>query len=95
MGPKLVQKQIGETIYSLRILPVGGFCAMEGEDSSGDDPRSFRNAKLWKRMIVLAAGAIMNFILGFVMVFIMSCMFENIPTTQIRGFSGFQNFYSA
>ncbi len=91
MGPKLVQKQIGETIYSLRILPVGGFCAMEGEDSSGDDPRSFRNAKLWKRMIVLAAGAIMNFILGFVMVFIMSCMFENIPTTQIRGFSGVLN----
>lgn len=64
---------------------------MEGEDSSGDDPRSFRNAKLWKRMIVLAAGAIMNFILGFVMVFIMSCMFENIPTTQIRGFSGVLN----
>ncbi len=91
MGPKLVQKQIGETMYSLRILPVGGFCAMEGEDSSGDDPRSFRNAKLWKRMIVLAAGAIMNFILGFVMVFIMSCMFENIPTTQIRGFSGVLN----
>ncbi len=42
-------------------------------------------------MIVLAAGAIMNFILGFVMVFIMSCMFENIPTTQIRGFSGVLN----
>ncbi|MDE5936414.1 MAG: site-2 protease family protein [Ruminococcus sp.] len=91
MGPKLVQKQIGETIYSLRILPVGGFCAMEGEDSSGDDPRSFRNAKLWKRIIVLAAGAVMNFILGFVMVLILSCMFDNIPTTQIRGFSGVLN----
>lgn len=90
MGPKLIQKQIGETMYSLRILPVGGFCAME-EDISGDDPRSFRNAKLWKRMTVLAAGAVMNFILGFVMVFIMSCMFDNIPTTQIRGFSGVLN----
>lgn len=91
MGPKLFQKQIGETMYSLRILPVGGYCAMEGEDSSGDDPRSFRNAKLWKRMIVLVAGAVMNFVLGFVMVLIMSCMFENIPTTQIRGFSGVLN----
>lgn len=91
MGPKLFQKQKGETMYSLRLLPVGGYCAMEGEDSSGDDPRSFRNAKLWKRMIVLAAGAIMNFILGFVMVFIMSCMFESIPTTQIKGFSGVTN----
>ncbi|MDE5853737.1 MAG: site-2 protease family protein [Ruminococcus sp.] len=91
MGPKLVQKQFGETMYSLRILPVGGYCSMEGEDSSGDDPRSFRNAKLWKRMIVLVAGAVMNFVLGFVMVLIMSCMFENIPTTQIRGFSGVLN----
>lgn len=91
MGPKIFQKQIGETMYSLRILPVGGYCSMEGEDESGDNPRSFRNAKLWKRMIVLAAGAFMNFILGFVMILIMSCMFENIPTTQIRGFSGVLN----
>lgn len=91
MGPKLFQKQIGETMYSLRLLPCGGFCSMEGEDSSEDNPRSFRNAKLWKRMIVLAAGAIMNFILGFVMVTIMTCMFEAVPTTQIRGFSGVLN----
>lgn len=91
MGPKIFQKQIGETMYSLRILPVGGYCSMEGEDESGDNPRSFRNAKLWKRMIVLAAGAFMNFVLGFIMVLIMSCMFENIPTTQIRGFSGVLN----
>ncbi|MCM1133633.1 MAG: site-2 protease family protein [Ruminococcus flavefaciens] len=91
MGLKIFQKQIGETMYSLRILPVGGYCSMEGEDESGDNPRSFRNAKLWKRMIVLAAGAIMNFVLGFVMVVIMTCMFDAIPTTQIRGFSGVLN----
>lgn len=88
MGPKLLQKSLGETKYSLRLLPLGGFCAMEGEDSSEDNPRSFRNAKLWKRMIVLVAGATMNFILGLVMCTIMVSMFEVIPTTKISGFSG-------
>lgn len=91
MGMKIFQKQIGETKYSLRLLPVGGYCSMEDEDSTSDSPRSFRNAKLWKRMIVLAAGALMNFILGFIMVLIMSCMFDSIPTTQIKGFSGVKN----
>ncbi|MDE6784727.1 MAG: site-2 protease family protein [Ruminococcus sp.] len=88
MGPKLIQKEYKGTMYSLRLLPVGGYCAMEGEDSSEDNPHSFRNAKLWKRMIVLAAGAFMNFILGMVMVIVMVCMMFSIPTTQIRGFSG-------
>lgn len=88
MGPKLLQKRFGETAYSLRLLPLGGYCAMEGEDSSEDNPRSFRNAKLWKRMLVLVAGACMNFLLGFVMCTIMVSMFEVIPTTKISGFSG-------
>ena len=60
MGPKLLQKQKGETKYSLRALPLGGYCAMEGEDAANSDPRSFRNAKLWKRMVVLAAGILFS-----------------------------------
>ncbi len=90
MGPKIVQKQKGETKYSLRILPLGGFCAME-EDLDAKDERSFRSAKLWKRMIVLAAGAFMNFILGFIAVIIMCSLFDEIPTAQIQGFSGIRN----
>ena len=88
MGPKILKKQIGETLYSLRLLPVGGFCAMEGEDTTNDDSRSFRNAKLWKRMLVLVAGAGMNFVLGIVMCTVMVGMFDVIPTTTISGFSG-------
>jgi len=91
MGPKIIQKQFGETMYSLRLLPVGGFCSMEGEDSSEEDARSFRQAKLWKRMVILAAGAIMNFILGLITVTAMVCMMTDIPTTQISGFSGVKN----
>lgn len=91
MGPKIIQKQIGETMYSLRLLPVGGFCAMESEDSESEDPRAFRNAKLWKRMIVLVAGAFMNFVLGFCVLIPMVSMMDDVPTTTVSGFVGIKN----
>jgi len=47
MGPKIFQIQKGETKYSIRILPVGGYCSMEGEDKKSDDPRSFNNAPIF------------------------------------------------
>ena len=67
MGPKLISKQKGETLYSIRLFPIGGFCAMEGEDEETKDERSFSNKKPWKRLIILVAGAAMNIILGFVL----------------------------
>lgn len=66
MGPKIVQKQKGETIYSLRALPIGGYVAMEGEEEGSVDPRSFNNVNISKRMATVLAGAFMNFILAFV-----------------------------
>ena len=51
MGPQLFHRQVGETEYSLRLLPIGGFCAMEGEDEDSDDPRSFSVQPLWKKLI--------------------------------------------
>ena len=63
MGPLLWSKQVGETTYSLRLIPIGGFCAMEGEDGS-DNPRSFNKAAWWKRLIILVAGAAVNFVMG-------------------------------
>lgn len=90
MGMKLFQKQIGETKYSLRLLPLGGYCAMEGEDEDSDDPHSFRSAKLWKRMVILVAGAGMNFVLGFITIVIMMSMLTSVPTRQIEGFSAVQ-----
>ena len=67
MGPAIFHRQRGETEYSLRLFPVGGYCAMEGEDDDSDDPRAFGSAKLWKKLIVLCAGAFMNFLVGLVM----------------------------
>ena len=55
----------GETTYSLRAIPIGGFCAMEGEDEESDNPRAFPQKSWWRRLIILAAGSFMNFVAGF------------------------------
>ncbi len=70
MGPAILKKQVGETVYSLRCIPVGGFCAMEGEDGDSENPRAFGRAAWWKRLIILLAGAAMNFIAGLLILLI-------------------------
>lgn len=90
MGPKLFQIKKGETAYSLRLLPVGGYCAMD-EDLESSDPRSFRNAKLWKRIIVLAAGAFNNFVLGLIMLVVFLCTMVSVPTNVVEGFRRMKN----
>lgn len=71
MGPAIFKKQRGETLYSLRCIPIGGYCAMAGEDEQSDDPRAFTSQKAWKRVVILAAGAFMNLVTGFVIVLIL------------------------
>jgi regulator of sigma E protease len=79
MGPQLLQFRKGETLYSLRALPIGGYIKMEGEDHSSSDERAFSNRPLWARIAVVAAGAVMNFILGFLLFIIMISMVPSIP----------------
>ena len=64
MGPAIWKKQIGETLYAIRTIPIGGYCAMEGEDEDSDNPRAFSRAAWWKKLIILVAGAAMNFLFG-------------------------------
>ena len=71
MGPALFSRQRGETLYALRILPIGGYCAMEGEDGESDNPRAFSRKAPWKRLIILAAGSAMNLVAGFLLVVIL------------------------
>ena len=71
MGPALWKKEGKETTYSLRLLPIGGYCAMLGEDEAVDDPRAFTSQAPWKRALILAAGAFMNFLLGLVIILIL------------------------
>lgn len=68
MGPAIWQKTKGETKYALRILPIGGYCAMEGEDEDTGDPRAFSRQKGWKKIIILVAGSVMNFLFGLIVV---------------------------
>ena len=66
MGPALWSRQKGETLYALRAFPVGGYCAMEGEDEDTGDPRAFTRQAGWKKIIILCAGSFMNLVLGLV-----------------------------
>ncbi|MBQ4464462.1 MAG: site-2 protease family protein [Oscillospiraceae bacterium] len=86
MGPVLLKKQKGETEYSLRALPIGGFCAMEGEDDSSDDPRAFMNKPVWQRMLVVLAGPVMNLILGFLLIIITTLLFGSLGNLTIKDF---------
>lgn len=86
MGPKLISFQKGETRYSLRLFPIGGFCAMEGEDANSDNPRAFTNAKVWKRMIIIVAGAFMNFVVGLLLMFIVVVQQPVFESTIVSGF---------
>lgn len=71
MGPAIFKKQRGETLYALRCLPIGGFCAMEGEDEDTGDERAFSVQPMWKKLIILAAGAAMNFLLGLLIIILL------------------------
>jgi len=65
MGPAIFKKKIGETLYALRLFPLGGFCAMEGEDEESDDVQhSFHAKPLFSRFLIVASGPIMNLIVG-------------------------------
>jgi len=85
MDPKILKFQGKETLYSLRALPFGGFCSMEGEHEENEepDPRSFLSQKRWRRIIILAAGSIANFIAAFIIIFILTAGAEGFVSTTI------------
>ena len=87
MGPAFFKKQKGETQYSLRIFPIGGFCAMEGEDEDSEDERAFNNKPAWQRAIIIIAGATVNIITGFIIMAIILGNSSLIGTPEIAEFS--------
>lgn len=86
MGPKLIQFKKGDTKYTLRLILFGGYCAMEGESEDSDDENSFAKKKVWQRFFVVVAGALMNLILGFLVIVIMLSSGSLIGTTEIAKF---------
>ncbi len=94
MGPKLFSFGKGETKYSLRLLPFGGFCSMEGESGEEENgekrdpnPRAFTSKPVWKRILIICAGAVMNLLLGLILIGSLTLSQELVGTNQVARFS--------
>lgn len=84
MGPAIWKREKGETKYSVRVFPIGGYCAMEGEDEDSDDPRAFNRKPVWQRALVLAAGSFMNLLTCVVLLIIIAFWAGTLTTTLDR-----------
>ena len=95
MGPAIWKKQKGETLYSIRCIPIGGYCAMEGEDSDSDNPRAFSSAAWWKRLIILLAGAVMNFVAGVLILAVLLAPMQQVSVLKIHSFENWSTLNHA
>ncbi|MCL2059877.1 MAG: RIP metalloprotease RseP [Oscillospiraceae bacterium] len=82
MGPRLLSIKRGETRYSLKLIPVGGSCLMEGEDSASEDDRALGNKPKWVRAAIFAAGPFMNLAIAFIMILILN-MYLGYATNEV------------
>ena len=87
MGPAIISREKGETLYSLRAFPVGGYCAMEGEDDDSADPRAFGRAAAWKKLIILVSGAAMNFVTGVLLCMLVMAPYQALVQPEIVSFA--------
>ena len=85
-GPRLFGKRWGETKYALNLVPLGGYCAMEGEDEDSTDQKAFCNKSAWRRFLIVVMGATFNLILGVIIVAIILAPTERFVTTTIAEF---------
>jgi len=88
MGPQILHKRRGETDYSFRLFPIGGFCAMEGEEEGASpDPRAFPNRPWWQRLVILLAGVAMNFLTGALILLCLNAGAERFYEPVVSGFT--------
>ena len=85
MGPVILKKKGKDTLYSLRLLPIGGSVQL-GEDEESDDPAAFVNKPVWQRMLVIVAGAVMNIVLGIIVCAVSILSSGQVVTSEIGGF---------
>jgi len=86
MGPGIFKRQGKETLYSLRLLPIGGYCAIEGENDDSEDERSMGKKPLIARLFILFSGSFMNFLAGFLIVLVIVSFSPYYSTTRLDGF---------
>lgn len=87
MGPKLFGKQGKETLYSLRAIPMGGFCAMDGDDNDTAGDKSLYAKPIWQRIVIFLSGSFMNLLAGFLILLVLTSMMAALPETTITGFA--------
>ena len=85
-GPKLFSKKFGETNYAFNLIPLGGYCAMEGEDEGSTDEKAFCNKAAWRRFLIVVMGAVFNLILGFIIVMLILAPTKTFTTTTVAEF---------
>jgi len=86
MGPVLFKVVRGETQYSLRLVPFGGFCSMEGDDEESDNPHAFGKAPVVRRILIIVSGAVMNLLLGFAILTFLSAQQDYFGSTVVHDF---------
>ncbi|MEG0779730.1 MAG: site-2 protease family protein [Oscillospiraceae bacterium] len=85
MGPALFHRTRGETEYALRLFPIGGYCAMEGEDEDSEDVHALNRQGFWRKLFIFSAGAVMNFLIGIVILLILYSGVSAFYTPVITG----------
>ncbi len=89
MGPALWKKQRGETQYSIRAFPIGGYCAMEGESEDSENPRALNNQSAAHKLIILFAGSVMNVLIAVLIMSILMGVLGEATTTIGKVNSGY------
>ena len=89
MGPKVVSKKSKKTgiAYSLRLLPIGGFVSMDGEDEDSGSENSLSSKPVWQRFFIMVAGAVMNILVGIVLTCVIVCRSQALGSTVVASFS--------
>lgn len=87
MGPAILKRIKGDTTYALRLFPIGGYVAMEGEDSESEDKDAFCNKTIPQRLLVIVAGATMNLLLGFLITVLILSMQPRLKSTVVSRFA--------
>lgn len=83
-GPTILKKQGKETTYNLRLVPLGGFVSLEGEEQRSDKEGSFSEASMWKRIAIVLAGGLTNIVFGIIAFFLLSLVYTNLKSAAIN-----------
>lgn len=87
-GKTVLSKQMGSTLYSLKLIPIGGFIKMEGEESSSEKEGSFSNAPCWKKILIVVAGGITNILFAIIVFFLLVIFYYKYPLNEALQITG-------